>query len=92
VPTQALTMLNSERVNNAAKVFAAQLVSSHGDLNSQINAAFKQALGRVPSTKEKEVLLELSHDLNTTHEVSQSNLLERICLILLNLNETIYLD
>ena len=40
VPTQALTMLNSERVNNAAKEFAAQLVNSHGDLNSQIIAAF----------------------------------------------------
>ena len=92
VPTQALTMLNSERVNNAAKEFAAQLVNSHGDLNSQIIAAFKQALGRAPSVKEKVALLELSDDLDKIYSVSRSNLLERICLVLLNLNETIYLD
>lgn len=92
VPTQALTMLNSERVNNAAKEFAARLLNSHGDLNSQIIAAFKQALGRVPSVKEKVALLELSDDLDKIYSVSRSNLLERICLVLLNLNETIYLD
>lgn len=92
VPTQALTMLNSERVNNAAKEFAARLLNSHGDLNSQIIAAFKQALGRAPSVKEKVALLELSDDLDKIYSVSRSNLLERICLVLLNLNETIYLD
>ena len=92
VPTQALTMLNSERVNNAAKEFAARLLNSHGDLNSQIIAAFKQALGRAPSVKEKVALLELSDDLDKIYSVSRSNFLERICLVLLNLNETIYLD
>jgi hypothetical protein len=92
VPTQALTMLNSERVNTAAKEFAADLVSSHIDLDTQIVAAFERVLGRAPGVKEKEALLELSVELNNVYNVPESNLLERICLILLNLNETIYLD
>ena len=92
VPTQALTMLNSERVNTAAKEFAADLADEYADLDAQIIAAFERALGRAPSVKEKVALLELSDDLNKIHAVPQSNLLERICLILLNLNETIYLD
>jgi hypothetical protein len=92
VPTQALTMLNSERVNTAAKEFAADLADEYLDLDAQIVAAFERALGRAPSVKEKVALLELSDDLNKIHAVPQSNLLERICLILLNLNETIYLD
>jgi hypothetical protein len=92
VPTQALTMLNSERVNTAAKEFAADLADEYTDLNSQIVAAFERALGRAPSVKEKVALLELSDDLDKVHAVPRSNLLERICLILLNLNETIYLD
>ena len=92
VPTQALTMLNSERVNTAAKEFAADLADEYADLDAQIIAAFERALGRAPSVKEKVALLELLDDLNKIHAVPQSNLLERICLILLNLNETIYLD
>ena len=92
VPTQALTMLNSERVNAAAKEFAAEIIRVHDDLDTQIVAAFKRALGRVPSVAEKEALLELSAELNNVYNVPESNLLERICLILLNLNETIYLD
>lgn len=92
VPTQALTMLNSERVNTAAKEFAADLADEYADLDAQIIAAFERALARAPSVKEKVALLELSDDLNKIHAVPQSNLLERICLILLNLNETIYLD
>jgi hypothetical protein len=85
-------MLNSERVNTAAKGFAADLVDEYADLDAQIVAAFERALGRAPSVKEKVALLELSDDLNKIHAVPQSNLLERVCLILLNLNETIYLD
>ena len=92
VPTQALTMLNSERVNAAAKEFAAEIIRVHDDPDTQIVAAFKRALGRVPSVAEKEALLELSAELNNVYNVPESNLLERICLILLNLNETIYLD
>ena len=92
VPTQALTMLNSERVNTAAKEFAADLADEYADLDAQIVAAFERTLGRAPSIKEKVALLELSDDLDKIHAVPLSNLLERICLILLNLNETIYLD
>ena len=84
--------INSERVNTAAKEFAADLADAYLDLDAQIVAAFERALGRAPSVKEKVALLELSDDLSKIHAVPQSNLLERICLILLNLNETIYLD
>jgi hypothetical protein len=92
VPTQALTMLNSERVNNAAKNFAAKVAAQHEGLDAQINYAFQQALGRIPSDQEMETLITLSNDLTQQYKISRSSLLHRICLILLNLNETIYLD
>jgi hypothetical protein len=85
-------MLNSERVNNAAKNFAAKVAAQHEGLDAQINYAFQQALGRIPSDQEMETLITLSNDLTQQYKISRSSLLHRICLILLNLNETIYLD
>ena len=92
VPTQALTMLNSERVNQIAKEFAARLNTNSTSIEAQIEDAFKIALGRLPEADEKALLSELCADLKEEYEIPQTSLLARVCLILLNLNETLYLD
>ncbi|MGJ8695676.1 MAG: DUF1549 and DUF1553 domain-containing protein [Verrucomicrobiaceae bacterium] len=89
VPTQALTMLNSEYLNELAHAFADRL---DGTLEAQTQQAFQLATGRSPNTEEAAELQQLTQDLRTTHQVPEPELLPRLCLLILNLNETIHLD
>lgn len=52
VPTQAFALLNSQFVNDMALAFAAKLDRESPDTASRIDAAFRRALGRVPTRKE----------------------------------------
>ena len=42
--------------------------------------------------KERQNLLTLVADLKTKHQVPDDQILSRLCLLILNLNETIHLD
>lgn len=90
VSTQALTMLNSEFMNDLAEEFSKQLPS--GDLKAQLQAAFKTATCREPNSDEITELLKLASDLKEKHQLSKEALRQRLCLLILNLNETLYLD
>lgn len=92
VPTQALSMLNSERVNQVAQAFANRVAAEHKDLLAQVDEACKIALGRTADPNELEIIMELCADLKEEYALDDSALLSRVCLLLLNLNETIYLD
>lgn len=92
VPTQALTMLNSERVNTVAKDFAVRVAAEYPELNTQVRSAYEIALGRPATAVELEAMQTLCNDLKSQFSASEATALERVCLILLNLNETIYLD
>lgn len=89
VPTQALTMLNSERMNEFSGMFAARL---NGSLEEQIREAFRLATSREITDGELHELTGLAKDLKEKHGVSDDRLMSRICLLILNLNETLYLD
>ncbi|MEN8773461.1 MAG: DUF1549 and DUF1553 domain-containing protein [Akkermansiaceae bacterium] len=89
VPTQALTMLNSERINEFSSKFAARL---NGSLEEQIREAFRLATSREITDGEFHELTGLAKDLKEKHGVSDERLMSRICLLILNLNETLYLD
>jgi hypothetical protein len=89
VPTQALTMLNSERMNEFSDQFAARL---NGPLEEKIREAFRLATSREISDGELHELTGLAKDLQEKHGVSDDQLMSRICLLILNLNETLYLD
>ena len=89
VPTQALTMLNSERMNEFSDKFAARL---NGSLEERIREAFRLATSREISDGELHELTGLAKDLKEKHEVSDDQLMSRVCLLILNLNETLYLD
>ncbi|MFT6178809.1 MAG: hypothetical protein ACJAQT_003281 [Akkermansiaceae bacterium] len=89
VPTQALTMLNSERMNEFSDHFAARL---QGTLDEKITQAFHLATSRKITQGELHELTTLAQDLQETHQVPEDQLIPRLCLLILNLNETIYLD
>ncbi len=90
VPTQSLTMINSERMNQFADRFASRL---QGDqLPHKISHAFQLATSRKITEPEKQQLLKLASDLQQNHNVPKNQILPRLCLLILNLNETIYLD
>jgi hypothetical protein len=89
VPTQALTMLNSERMNELSEKFAARL---SGSLDEKIREAFQLGTSREVTDGEFHEIKELAADLKAKHGVSDDQLMSRICLLVLNLNETLYLD
>ena len=93
VPTQTLSMLNSKFVNDRAALFAANLEKQHSnDVAKQLVSGFQLATGRPPTEGELSELTTLRQDLLTTHQLPPSSALARICLLFLNLNETLYLD
>lgn len=89
VPTQALTMLNSEHMNELATAFATQL---EGTLEEQIKTAFSLATHREIKESELQEIVHLADDLRTQYQVPEDQLMPRLCLLILNLNETIHLD
>lgn len=90
VPTQALTMLNSEFMNDLAEEFSKQLPDN--ELKAQAQEAFRIATCRTPSEEETKNLLTLAADLQADHQLSETDIRQRLCLLILNLNETLYLD
>ena len=92
VPTQALTMLNSERMNELSDRFAARLDGSLGSLKDRVRQAFRLATSREIKEDELHEIMTLAADLKEKYGVEDKDLMSRICLLILNLNETLYLD
>ena len=82
VPTQALTLMNNEFVLRQAALFADRLErEAPGDLDRQIDLAYRIALTRAPAVDEAEVARALATEqslVDLTH-------------VMLNLNEFLYL-
>ena len=92
-PTQALGMLNSEYFNQQARVFADFLRSRvPGDLPGQVHLALARALQRTPGEEEVRRGVELIETLQQHEGVDEGKALQLYCLLVLNLNEFIYLD
>ena len=84
VAPQALALLNSEFAATQAELFAARVRKSAGSENAEalVDAAWKLALGRVPSEQER----------NPALTYLRRNSLARLCLLIFNLNEFVYVD
>ena len=96
-PTQALGMMNSQFVQNQAKVFAERVLNEAGgpdasDVRSSVRRAIQIALVREPQEGEVSRGLALIDTLEAEEGISPGRALELYCLYLLNLNEFIYLD
>jgi hypothetical protein len=91
-PTQALTMLNSEFVNDEARVFAEYLKQQSADPREQIAIALRRVTQREPADDEITDGLALIEKLKTERGATHDVALEQFCLMTLNLNEFLYLE
>jgi mono/diheme cytochrome c family protein len=92
-PTQALGMLNGSFMNRQARAFASRLKREAGDEKSkQVELAFSLATGRKPTEKEIKRGVALISALLERDGATPELALESFCLVVLNLNEFLYLD
>ena len=105
IAPQALTMLNGAFLQEEARAFAERLLREAGpDPRGQIERAYKLALARPPTKGETETALAfLDRQREEAVRGSSSGkapgggegarrALESLCLVILNLNEFLYLD
>ncbi|MEX0939621.1 MAG: PSD1 and planctomycete cytochrome C domain-containing protein [Pirellulales bacterium] len=92
-PTQALGMLNGSFVNKQAAQFADRLRSEAGEeLRDQVTLALRLTLCRAPDEASIDRGIELIDSLRREHELPEEKALDYYCLVVLNLNEFVYLD
>ena len=83
VAPQALALMNSDFANNQAAAFASRLRESvNADPAAYVETAWLFALGRPPTDAERATAL----------DYLARNSLERLCLLLFNMNEFVYVD
>jgi len=92
-PTQALTMLNSVFMNDAAETCAKQIrIEAGTDPAKCVTVMLKRTLQREPTAKEIARGVELIADLQAKHQLTADQALKYYCLMALNLSEFVYLD
>jgi hypothetical protein len=92
LPTQALTMLNSELVHEQAGHLAARLRRERAEVRERVARGFELVAQRPATAAEVERGLVLIADLEAAHGLDADEALRLFCLVLLNLNEFAYLD
>ncbi|HWE02191.1 MAG TPA: DUF1553 domain-containing protein [Tepidisphaeraceae bacterium] len=92
-PTQALGMLNGAFLNGEAEKLAARLKHEAGDdISRQIALAFRLATCRTPTEKEIARSIDLIQSLQKKNGAAAEQAIKYFCLMVLNLNEFVYLD
>jgi hypothetical protein len=92
-PTQALGMLNGEFLNSEAQKLADRVRKEAGDdLADQVALAFRLVTSREATTDEVKRATELFDDLTKQDGVKPDMAMRYVCLVMLNLNEFVYLD
>ena len=80
-------------MNDQAKIFASRLRKEAGaDVNAQVRLALYLATSRPPSDADIRRGVGLIHALQTEDRISADAALQAFCLVVLNLNEFMYLD
>ncbi len=91
VPTQTLTMMNSKFLNDSAEELSKRLQEEAEGVSEQVGLAIELATSR-PATKqdinEGVMLINKFKD----NGVDEKQALQRFCLLVLNLNEFVFLD
>jgi mono/diheme cytochrome c family protein len=92
-PTQALALLNGEFVHKQAGLFAERLRREAGsDVGKQVRLALQLATTRRPAEREIRRGVELIAGLKAKDGVGSEEALKYFCLVVLNMNEFVYLD
>ena len=86
-------MLNSRFFNQQASALAVRLQREAGaSPEEQALRAFSLALSREPTRAEVATAMEMIDRLQSEAGISAEKALERFCLLVINLNEFVYLD
>jgi hypothetical protein len=86
---QALTLLNDAIVLGFAKDFAARVMKETGnDAEKVVDRAFALALGRLPTSEERQSM----NAFLKNHKGTSAEATTDLCHVLLNLNEFVYID
>ncbi len=92
-PTQALAMLNGAFLNKQAQIFADRLLREAGkDIKKQVRLALYLATSRPPRDADIRRGVELINALQKEDGASADLARKYFCLMVLNLNEFVYLD
>ncbi|MCC9609132.1 DUF1549 domain-containing protein [Blastopirellula sp. JC732] len=92
-PAQALGMLNGDFLNEQAKEFGDSLrKEAPGDLRQQIVLSIEKGLGRAATEADIQAGEQLIAKLKAKHSLSDDRALDLYCLMVLNLNEFIFID
>jgi mono/diheme cytochrome c family protein len=92
-PTQALLMINGEFLNQQAGILAERLKREAGkETAGQVKRALVLVMGRQPSDDEVRRGVGLMEALQNEDGLSRDAALRCFCLVVLNLNEFVYLD
>jgi hypothetical protein len=94
IPTQSLTLMNSEFMQDQARLFAERIKREAGaDPAAQIQLAYRLAVAREPAADELEQGLKFLQQRQSSMNPAEANqALSAFCLVLYNLNEFFYLD
>jgi hypothetical protein len=93
VPTQALGMLNGPFTQEQAAALAERLRrEAPGDLTAQVRRGLRLAVARAPGDDEVRRDIAFVRDLQERQHLSAEEALRQYALLLLNLNEFVYLD
>jgi hypothetical protein len=93
VPTQSLTSLNSEFFNKHARLLTERLRKEAGERpEDQVRLGLRLLTLRQPSDAEVRRCLRLLDELQQRDGLSSEAAMNAVCLMMLNLNEFVYLD
>ncbi|HUG20667.1 MAG TPA: DUF1553 domain-containing protein, partial [Planctomycetaceae bacterium] len=91
-PTQALAMLNGDFLQERAVKLADRLRAESDILKEQIHRSIWYTVQRQPTENDLERGLSLVNQLKSEHKLPEAQALNLYCLMVLNLNEFLYLD
>ncbi len=87
VAPQSLAMMNSDFMLEQAESFAEKMIAKGGDTEQWIRNAWMEALGREPSNEEVDKAMALA-----AAETDPTRGMRQVALLVLNLNEFLYVD
>ncbi len=91
-PQQALTLLNSAFSNQQARKLAKRVQATATEPRLQVAESIRITLAREPTAAELTTGVELIADFQQQHSYSYDQALQQWCLVVLNLNEFLYVN
>jgi hypothetical protein len=92
-PTQALVMLNSAFLNDQSRVFAESVAKDAGpEPAARVTLALRRAVQRPPAAGEVARGVRFLAEVQDKDKLPPAEALRRFCLVMLNLNEAVFVD